>query len=447
MSLLRPEGLDAVTALPLSSSRAGALHWILRLGVSACFVGEGAMDNSIAVLSLAWPLPAVLLWAVLWALQTACLRPLSGAPLWGLLVRAGAVGVPLALLWSGGWPRSLREWLSPVRPGPLDERRTQQLGGILGVATAALLIGQGGLGALMHRAEWVGYFATIGLGPSTITRLSVVEVAGWFSIGLGLAILAKPRPGLVLVACAWILGIAWLRPVTGQPVWDIIGRGGSCSAPLALLWLRGAAWSSGGRSRLRSLRHLHRLRVLLDLAPACDSRGQYQQPRNDDEGGGRVGSYPAYDRITAEQAVAPPMLTAHRDDQARSAARSTRGGALEQWRPTVHCVSAPPTNRVQAVVADCHSTPLAQGANGTPFVVSPSSFHRLAGPISRHPPVPRMRPGAPARPSMRVQRGSKAARSRRDAGRALASGRPGGRRPSADSSAVGTQGSWRSSRP
>ena len=112
------------------------LRWILRIGVVACFVGHGAfgiitkkawvpyfavwgipeswawilmpvvgvVDISIGVLTLFRPLPAVLLWMVFWGFQTACLRPLSGEPIWELLERAGNFGVPLALLWTAALP-------------------------------------------------------------------------------------------------------------------------------------------------------------------------------------------------------------------------------------------------------------------------------------------------------------------------------------------------------
>ena len=246
------------------------LRWILRIGVVACFVGHGAfgiitkkawvpyfavwgipeswawilmpvvgvVDISIGVLTLFRPLPAVLLWMVFWGFQTACLRPLSGEPIWELLERAGNFGVPLALLGTAARPASLRDWFSPLRPAPLGEPRARQISWILRLATASLLIGHGGFGAFMHKPEWVGYFATVGIAPDTITRFALLDVGGWFEIGLGVAILARPWPGLLLFACVWKLGTEWLRPLAGEPIWEFIERGGSYAAPLALLWLQ-----------------------------------------------------------------------------------------------------------------------------------------------------------------------------------------------------------------
>ena len=253
------------------------LHWILRLGVVACFVGHGAfgiitkkawvpyfavwgipepwawtlmplvgaLDISIGVLTLFRPLPAVLLWMVFWGLQTACLRPLAGEPVWELLERAGNFGVPLALLWTADRLKSLRDWFSPVRPAPLDAPRAQQIGWILRITTASLLIGHGAFGAFMHKPEWERYWAAAGVAENAVSRLGLIDLAGLFEMGLGLALLAWPWSGLLLFAFAWKIGTEWLRVLAGEPVWEFIERGGSYAAPLALFWLRalpGTLW-------------------------------------------------------------------------------------------------------------------------------------------------------------------------------------------------------------
>jgi hypothetical protein len=252
----------------LDVDEAVALHWILRVAVAACFVGHGAfgligkkawvpyfavwgfpepwayflmpvvgaMDVSIGVLTLFRPLPAVLLWMVFWGFQTACLRPLSGEPIWELLERAGNFWVPLALLWSGGWPGSLRAWFSPVRPSGLGPSQARQMAWILRVTTAAVLLGHGGFGAFMHKHEWATYLATIRVGSDAVSRLQ--DAVGWFEIVLGLAILAWPWPGLLLLAFVWKVGTESLRIPAGEPLWEFIERAGSYAAPLALLLLQ-----------------------------------------------------------------------------------------------------------------------------------------------------------------------------------------------------------------
>jgi hypothetical protein len=266
------------------ADNAATVHWILRIGVVACFVGHGAfgiitkrawipyfavwgipedwawrlmpvvgvMDVSIGVITFFRPLPAVLLWMAFWGFQTASLRPFSGEPMWELAERAGNFGVPLALLCSSEWPRSLRGWFSPLRPAPLNGWRAQQMSWILRVTTAALLVGHGGFGAFTHKPEWAGYFAIVGVGLGTVSRLSFVDLVGWFEIGLGLAILARPWPRLLLLAFVWKLGTEWLRPLAGEPMWEFIERGGSYAAPLALLWLQGWPGKLRGRAADRT---------------------------------------------------------------------------------------------------------------------------------------------------------------------------------------------------
>jgi hypothetical protein len=247
------------------------LHSILRVAVAACFVGHGAfgiitkavwvpyfavwgipepwawrlmpvvglLDISIGVLTLLMPIRAVLLWMVFWGVQTAALRPLSGEPIWEFFERAGNFGVPLALLHSLDWPRSLREWFLPVRPVTLSLERTHQIAWILRVTTAALLIGHGGFGAFMHKTDWTGYFAVMGVERGSVHRMLLIDVVGWFEIALGFAVLAWPGPGLLLFVFLWKIGTEWLRPMAGEPFWEFIERGGSYAAPLALLWLEG----------------------------------------------------------------------------------------------------------------------------------------------------------------------------------------------------------------
>lgn len=258
-----------------------ALHWILRIGVVTCFVGHGAfgiitkkawvpyfgvwgvpeswawmlmplvgaVDISIGILTLFRPLPAVLLWMVFWGFQTACLRPLSGEPVWEFLERAGNFGVPLALLWTADRLRSPRDWVSPVHPVSLDSPRARQVGWILRLTTAALLIGHGGFGAVMQKAEWARYFAVLGLGEAAVARLDLIDLTGMFEIALGLAILARSWSGLLVLAFAWKIGSEWLRVLAGEPTWEFIERGGSYAAPLALLWLRALPGTLWGQRR------------------------------------------------------------------------------------------------------------------------------------------------------------------------------------------------------
>ena len=110
---------------------------VLRVGVAGCFIGHGAfglitkaawvpyfgvvgigesaawqlmplvgiMDIVMGVLVLTRPCRALFVWAVIWTIWTALLRPLSGEPIWEAIERAGNYGVPVAVLVLVGWHR------------------------------------------------------------------------------------------------------------------------------------------------------------------------------------------------------------------------------------------------------------------------------------------------------------------------------------------------------
>ena len=252
----------------LSPERLSVLHWILRLGVAACFIGHGVfgiitkaawvpyfgiwgipdawawrimpvvgtVDVAIGVLTLFQPVRAVLLYMAFWGFQTACLRPLAGQGIWELLERAGNYGVPLAFLLLLGPGASLRDWLS-TRPAPaLTAERARAIAWTLRASAALLLIGHGGFGVFLHK-DWSAYAAAIGVSREAVLAHPLTPLAGWIEIGLGLAIVAWPVAPLLALAFVWKLATEALRPLAGEPIWEFIERGGSYAAPLALLVL------------------------------------------------------------------------------------------------------------------------------------------------------------------------------------------------------------------
>jgi len=197
----------------------------------------GAVDISIGVLTLIQPVRAVILYMAFWGFHTACLRPLAGQGMWELLERAGNYGVPLAFLSLLGSGRSLADWFS-TRPAPtLTLERASATGWILRVTTALLLIGHGGFDLAMHK-DWTGYAAAVGISPATLAAHPLTPLAGWFECVLGLLILARPTRSVLLFVFAWKLGTEALRPLAGEPMWEVIERGGSYGAPLALAWIQ-----------------------------------------------------------------------------------------------------------------------------------------------------------------------------------------------------------------
>ena len=243
----------------------GRLHWCLRLGAAACFVGHGAfgvitkaawvpyfavvgvpsdvayalmpivgtVDIVMGLSVLISPRPAVLLYMTVWAFWTALLRPLAGESAFETLERAGNYGVPFAMLLMVGWPKTARGWIrggdGAPRADPVVLRRVLQW------TTAALLFGHGALAAITGKALFVTHYAALGLPGA------VAPFVGWMEMGVAVAVLFFPIPALFIAIAVWKLATEALFPVAGAPIWEFIERAGSYAAPLgAALLLRAA---------------------------------------------------------------------------------------------------------------------------------------------------------------------------------------------------------------
>ena len=246
-----------------------ALEWILRGGVCLCFVGHGVFgligkeawvpyfavtgigrDNAhqlmplvgtvdivLGVFALVRPRPALLAYMSVWAVWTAALRPLSGDSFWESLERAGNYGVPLALMFLL-WPvRGWRASLAAATRRPLDAVLAKQLRILLVATSALLLLGHGALGVL-GKKELVSHYALLGLSSS---GASLSTAIGWTEVGFAAALLVRQPAWFCLFLFAWKLATESLFLTAGSPVWEVVERGGSYAAPLALMLLAMAA--------------------------------------------------------------------------------------------------------------------------------------------------------------------------------------------------------------
>jgi len=252
----------------LAAADVATLHWIFRLAVAAEFIGHGAfgirtkaawlpyfavagiaetsawtlmpvigtVDIALGVLALLRPMRAVLLYMAFWGFFTACLRPFAGEGIWECLERAGNFGVPLAFLGLVGWAKSRTDWFARLVTSTVTPTRVAMLVWLLRFTTGMLLIGHGGIGAIMAK-DWTRYFAVLGVGTATVEAHALSRLVGWCEIALGLLVMARPSAALLVFVCVWKIGTEWLRPMAGEPLWEFIERGGSYAAPLGLLVL------------------------------------------------------------------------------------------------------------------------------------------------------------------------------------------------------------------
>lgn len=227
-----------------------SLEWTLRIGAFLCFVGHGAfgiigkeawlpyfavagigpatgralepwigtLDVVLGCLMLARPRMAIGAWMALWATWTALLRPLAGEPFWEALERAGNYGVPAALVL----------WM--MFDGELARRRIRI---VLQGTVALLMIGHGALGVIGKHGLVVNLSSVLPAGAASL----VTPYLGWLEILLALAVLVRPSVSLLVGIAVWELATESLFITAGAPFWEVVERGGSYAAPIALTLL------------------------------------------------------------------------------------------------------------------------------------------------------------------------------------------------------------------
>lgn len=105
----------------------------------------------------------------------------------------------------------------------------------LRVGVAGEFVGHGVL-ALQGKAQWLGWIEQMtGADPATASVLLLL--IGILDVFVGLSMLVKPIPPILLWAIFWGFWTALLRPIMGEPVWNFIERWANWGAPLALYFL------------------------------------------------------------------------------------------------------------------------------------------------------------------------------------------------------------------
>lgn len=248
-----------------SSSASLWIHWILRASVWACYVGHGMfgirqkvdwlvfyrpfgisdeialatmpviglVDITMGYLALLQPSRLVLMYTAAWGVFTALLRPLVGMSPFETIERAGNVGPSIALLLGASGAGLL------TRIPAADVSSEQNYGRLrlaLVLTTSLLLIGHGGL-AIGEKPMLTQHWQSIGLIGTDGSGAGFTRLAGAVEIAAALLLLARPTRALCLLIFGWKLGTEWLFLTSGAPVWEVVERGGSYGAPLALFVL------------------------------------------------------------------------------------------------------------------------------------------------------------------------------------------------------------------
>lgn len=131
-------------------------------------------------------------------------------------------------------------------PGDGLQTPTQSIHYTLRIAAAMCFIGHGAFG-IITKPIWCNYFAVFGIGHDLAYR--VMPLVGGIDILLGLTLLFYPIRAVAGWLVIWGIATASLRPLSGEPVAELIERAGNYGAPLALLLL---SQTGGAGNRLFS---------------------------------------------------------------------------------------------------------------------------------------------------------------------------------------------------
>lgn len=107
---------------------------------------------------------------------------------------------------------------------------------LLRMACAFEFIGHGAFG-IITKSGWVPYFGVVRIPEWLAYRL--MPVVGSVDILFGFIVLLKPIRVVLLYMAVWGLWTASLRPLSGEPLWELIERAPNYLIPFALLYLRG----------------------------------------------------------------------------------------------------------------------------------------------------------------------------------------------------------------
>ena len=103
-------------------------------------------------------------------------------------------------------------------------------------AAAMCFIGHGCFG-IITKQIWCNYFGVFGIGHELAYHL--MPFVGVVDIAMGISLLVFPTRAVVLWLVIWGALTAILRPLSGEPVAEVIERAGNFGVPLALLILCG----------------------------------------------------------------------------------------------------------------------------------------------------------------------------------------------------------------
>lgn len=107
---------------------------------------------------------------------------------------------------------------------------------ILRIGVSGTFLGHG-VFALMGKQSWIPYLTAVGI--SDAMARSLLPLIGMLDLVVAVLVLLWPLRIVLVWATIWGFLTALIRPVAGEPVWDLVERSSNWAAPLALLVIQG----------------------------------------------------------------------------------------------------------------------------------------------------------------------------------------------------------------
>jgi len=108
---------------------------------------------------------------------------------------------------------------------------------ILRLGVAGEFLGHG-MFAIQGKKQWAGWISQL-TGVDSATATQLLFLIGALDLFVAFIVLVRPIRAVLIWAAFWGFWTALLRPIVGEPIWDLIERSANFAAPLALLVLRG----------------------------------------------------------------------------------------------------------------------------------------------------------------------------------------------------------------
>jgi hypothetical protein len=142
---------------------------------------------------------------------------------------------------------------------------------VLRVGAFLCFVGHGAFG-IIGKEAWLPYFAVAGIDAPAARALE--PWIGIVDIVVGCTMLLAPRKAVAWWMVVWALWTAMLRPLAGEPFWEMLERGGNYGVPAAIVLLLAPATSlraAFATARWRSVDDalLARVRIALLACVAC----------------------------------------------------------------------------------------------------------------------------------------------------------------------------------